>query len=214
VYLFVPREIPRGVVEDSVSAQPPDQLHVVRAANRRRLGTEALQQLDRRWAYGSGGTIDEDVLPDVDLRRPDVRQGIVRTLGTGCGLLLGHVRRHGRERAVLGDRHVLGVSTERALVVPEHSVAGLERRDATADRLDYSRKLSPEDLRSGPCESGEESHEEGPDSPVGAVCPIHRRRANLDEHLVVPGSRLLTSEIRATSGGPYLVWTAAFMPGL
>ena len=42
------------------------------------------------------------------------------------------------------------MSTEGALVVSEHLVADLESRDATADHLDHSRKLIPEDGRSWP----------------------------------------------------------------
>jgi hypothetical protein len=83
------------------------------------------------------------------------------------------------------------MSTERALIVSEHLIADLERTDAAADRLDHSRKLSSQDRRVWPDKPGEESHEEGLGRPVGAVRPVHRRRVNLDEQLVVPGSRLL-----------------------
>ena len=115
----------------------------------------------------------------------------MRTLHTGSGLLIGHARRHGGKRTVLGNRHVLGMSTERTLVVPEHSVAGLKRRDAAADSLDHSGELIAQDRRSWPGEPGEESHEEGLGSPAGAVSPVHGCRVDLDEHLVVLDSRLL-----------------------
>jgi hypothetical protein len=83
------------------------------------------------------------------------------------------------------------MSAERALVVSEHLVADPERRDAAADRLDHARKLSAQDRRPGPDKPGEESHEEGLGSPVGAVRPIHRGRVDLDEQPGVPRSRLL-----------------------
>ena len=40
-----------------------------------------------------------------------------------------------------GNRHVLGMRTERTLVVPEDAVAHLERGDATAHRFDHSSEL-------------------------------------------------------------------------
>src|SRR5271166_6445544 len=118
VLLLVPGEIPGRVVDDPVGAQAPDQLHMASVADRGHVGTQALQQLDRRRADSTGCAVDQDILPAADLCRPDMREGIVRTLGTGSGLLVGHVRRHGRERAVLGNRHVLGVSAERASLYP------------------------------------------------------------------------------------------------
>ena len=190
VCLVVLREVLGRVVDDPVGAQAPHQLHVLRVAGRGHVGTETLQQLDRRRADGSGCAVDEDVLPAPDLRPPDEREGIVRTLGTGSGLLVGHIRRHGREQTVFGNRHVFGMSTERAFVVPEHPVADLEGRDAGADRLDYSCELIPEDRHPWSDESAEQSHDEGLGSPEAAVRPIHRRRVNLDEHLVVSGRRL------------------------
>ena len=129
----------------------------------------------------------------------DEREGVVRALGAGSGLLVGHVRRHGRERTVLGDRQVLGVSTEPALAESEHLVADREGRDAAADRLDHSRELIPEDRRPWPDEPAEEPNEEGLARPEAAVRPIHRRRVDLDEHLVVPdrpARRPLRSEPR------------------
>src|SRR5690348_4009681 len=106
------------------------------------------------------------------------------------------------------------MSTEGALLVSEHLVADPKRRDAAADRLDHARKLSAQDRRPGLDKAGEGSHEERPGSPIGAVRPIHRGRVDLDEQPIVPRSGLLTSEITITSGGPYLVQTAAFIAGV
>jgi hypothetical protein len=59
----------------------------------------------------------------------------VRTLGTGGGLLVGHVRRDGRKRTVFGRRQVFSMRTEPAPVlksaVSEHPLADLEGRHAT-----------------------------------------------------------------------------------
>src|SRR5215212_9661414 len=83
------------------------------------------------------------------------------------------------------------MSTERALVVSEHLLANRERCDATADGLDHSGVLAPQDSRPWPDEPGEQSHEEGLGSPARAVRPIHRRGMNLDQYLVVRDGRLL-----------------------
>jgi hypothetical protein len=66
----------------------------------------------RRGADGSGCAVDEDILPAPDLCRADEREGVVRTLGTGSGLLVGQVRRHGRERTVLGKVEASGHSRQ------------------------------------------------------------------------------------------------------
>ena len=95
--------------------------------------------------------VDEDVLAAADLRRPDVRERVVRAFGAGSGLLVGHVRRHRRDRGVLRDRQVFGMRAEPALDVSEHPVADLEGGDAAADRLDHSRELGPEDARASAC---------------------------------------------------------------
>jgi len=81
--------------------------------------------------------------------------------------------------------------TERALGVSEYPVADLEGRDATADRLHFSRKLIPEDGHPWPDEPRQESHDEGLGRPVMAVRLIHGCRVNLDEQLVVLGRRLV-----------------------
>jgi hypothetical protein len=114
-----------------------------------------LQELDRRRADGAGGAIDQDVLAAPDLGLPDQREGIVRPLGTRCGLLESQVRRHGRERTVFGHRQVLGMGAEPGPVVAEHPIADLEGRDAAADRLDLSGKFIPEDGHPWSCEPGE-----------------------------------------------------------
>jgi hypothetical protein len=99
------------------------------------------------------------------------------------------------------------MSTERAAESdePEHSVADLEGRDVTADSLDSSRKLVPNDRPPWPDEPGEESREEGFTRPEAAIRPVHSRCVNLDEQLVSSAAGFLTSDIWTISGGPYLV---------
>jgi hypothetical protein len=153
-------------------------------------------------------------LPVSDPCRFDVCKGLVRTLGAGSGLLVGQVRRHVRERAVLGNRHVLGMRTERSFVISEYLVADCVSRDATADRFNYTCELVPQNRGPWPAEASEEFHEEGLGRPARAVRAVHCRRMNLDEYLVVPDVGFSISAIRTTSGGPYLVCTAALIRGL
>ena len=109
----------------------------------------------------------------------------MRTLQARRSLLEGHARRDRRDRPVFGDRHVLGVRTEGALVVTEHVVAGSERIDASANRLDGARELRPEDLDLRLDESGEEPDDERLARPVPAIGAVHRRRPHVHEHLAV-----------------------------
>ena len=93
-----------------------------------------------------GRVVDDSVgAPDPGL--PAVREGIMRAFGTGRSLLVSQVRQDGRKRTAFGDRHVFSMSTERAAESDEseHSVADIEGRDVTADRLDSSRKIVPHD---------------------------------------------------------------------
>ena len=109
----------------------------------------ALQELDRRRADGPGRAVDEDCLPAPELCRPYEPERVGRaTLGAGSGLLGDQVRRHGRERAVGGDDHVLGVGPEltptpKARVEPEHPVPDRKGRDAIARSHDIARELDP-----------------------------------------------------------------------
>jgi hypothetical protein len=120
---------------------------------------------------------------------------------------MGQVRRDGRERTVRGNRHIFSMSTKRAAEPdePEYPVADRDRCDTGADRLDFSGELVPQDRPPWLDKPGEESREEGLARTEAAVRPVHGRRVNLDEQLVVLGHRLFTSDIRTTSGRPYLV---------
>jgi hypothetical protein len=61
----------------------------------------------------------------------------------------------------------------------------------TADRFLMTEMIAHIRLIDHSIVPGEESHEEGLGGPAGAVRPIHRRRMNIDEHPIVPDSRLL-----------------------
>ena len=191
VGLVVLGEVLRRVVDDLAGTQPPDQLHMFSTADRGDVDIQTRQQLHRRRADGSGCAVNEDILPASDPGRPDGRQGIVRTLHAGSRLLVGEVRRHVCERAVLGNRHVLGMSTVWPLVVSEHLVADLKGSDTTADRVDHAGKLVAENRRAWPDKPGEKSHEEGVRSPACAVGPVHRHCVDPHQHVMIAGDRPL-----------------------
>ena len=91
--------------------------------------------------------------------------------------------------AVLGHRQVLGVSTERALDVPEHPVADGEPSDRTSDLLDLAGELVPEDRRLGLSEAAEQPDDDRLAGAVAAVGAVHRRCMDLDQHVVVTDLR-------------------------
>ena len=140
----------------------------------------------------------------------------MRSLSAGSSLGIGQVRRHGR-KAVLQEWPCIRHDHRMYGRCIEHSVADLEGYYSAANFFDDSGKLLPK-LPPVAAEASKESHDEWLCSPETTICPIHRRRVNLDEHLVVFDRRLSTSEIRTTSGGPYLVdcclhrWTVATGP--
>jgi hypothetical protein len=106
------------------------------------------------------------------------------------GLLVGHVGRHRRDRTVLGNRHVLGMSAERASLYP--NTLSPTPNDATP--LPTASTTPANSVpRTGDrgLISPVRNLMKGPGSPVGAVRPVHRRRVDLDEHPDVPRSRLL-----------------------
>jgi hypothetical protein len=109
--------------------------------------------------------------------------------------------------------------TEPVPAEAEHPLADLEGRDATADRLDLSRELVPEDRHPWPEKPVEEAIDEGLGRPHAAVGPVHRGRVNLDEHLVVLGRRLVhlcdPNHVRRTVSGVHCClhgWTVATPP--
>ena len=112
-------------------------------------------------------------------------------LGARGGLGIGQVGRHGREGRVLRDRQVLGVGSERALVVAEHVLADRECRDAASDLRDAPGELTSQTPRAGPEQPGEQPHEEGLGGPTGAVGPVDGCGMDLDEHVGDSNGRLV-----------------------
>ena len=92
-------------------------------------------------------------------------------------------------RAVFRNGHVFGMTTECTVVVSEHSVADLEGCHG-APTSSTSGELIAEDCQPWPDNASKESHDKWLCSPETTICPIHRGRMNLDEHLVVSDRRL------------------------
>jgi hypothetical protein len=90
------------------------------------------------------------------------------------------------QRSVFADGQVLRVGPADSVVVPEHSITDGRGRDARADGLDLSGELVAEDRHPRAHEPCEDPGKERLSSPEAAVCAVHRRRVDLDEHLVVP----------------------------
>jgi len=191
VPLVILREVRRLVVDDSVGSQALDQGHVRGSAHRGYIGSEALGDLDRRRADGSGCAVDQDVVFRLDLCAPQHAERIVRALGTRSGLLERRVCGDVRDQTPGLDGHVLGVRSECAFAVAAHPVAQPERRNAAADLLDFAREFGSEDGDLWPREATEEPDWERGSSAIAAVRPIDGGGANPDDELVVSGSRFV-----------------------
>ena len=127
------REVVLGVVDDVVSPDGADPLHVAAAAHAGHLGAERLGDLDGERAHATRRTIDEDLLARLNLAV--VAEKLQRGGGGnahGRGLLEGDVRWLPNEM-VLGRGHVLG---EGALAPAEDLVACSKSLHVLADRLD------------------------------------------------------------------------------
>ena len=127
------------------------------------------------------------------------------------GLRVGQARRDPGQRSVLTDGQVLRVGAAAVSSYPntrsptaKHVTLGPTASTCPANSLPRIVTRG----RDEPCEGPGEERRSTPEPAVGAV---HRRRVDLDEHLVVPGAGVGTSITRTTSGGPYRVCTAAFI---
>jgi hypothetical protein len=109
----------------------------------------------------------------------------VGAFGGRGGLRIGQVRRDRGQRGVLANGQVLRVGTAGGVVVPEHPVTDGEGRHGRADGCDLSSELIAQDRHPWPHQPGEDPDEERLGPPDAAVGAVHRRRVDIDEHLVV-----------------------------
>src|ERR1700674_3824052 len=135
-------EILLGVVDDVVSADRADHVHVPRAAHAGDFGAERFGNLHGEAAEASGRSVDQDFVTWLDLAL------IAKQLeGGGCrhpdgrGLLEREVGRLGHEGALCCP----GVLGKGARAPAEHLIAGSELRDVLADRLDRPRDIRSRD---------------------------------------------------------------------
>ena len=94
---------------------------------------------------------------------------------------------------------------------PEHPIADLEGRDPVADRLDLTGELGAEDLRARSPKPQEQPVDPRPGRPQAQsvwFTVVVRTLTSTSRSLTAGFS---TSMTRTTSGGPYLVRTAALM---
>src|SRR5437899_8243019 len=131
VVAFLPLgEVLPGVVDDMVSADRSNHVHVPRTAHPGHLRAERLRDLHRERSEASGGTVDQDLLTWLDL--PLIAKQLEGGGGgypNGRGLLEREVRRFCHE--VIGrGAHVRGKG---ARAPAEHLIAWLQLRHAIAD---------------------------------------------------------------------------------
>lgn len=184
--LWVLREIFRRAIDDPFGTQAEHKVRVLGIADSGDPRAKLPQDLDSRRADRSGCAVDEHALPALDLRLGDERERVVRTFGARGDLLVAHVRGDRGDRPSSRHRHVLGVRAEPELAEAEHAIADLEGCDSSADRLDLSGELGPQDGRLRPEEPAEEADDPWFGRSEAAVGAIDGRCVNADEHLVVP----------------------------
>src|SRR5664280_3622304 len=210
VLVVVLREFHRVAVDDPVGPQPAHELDVRRPAHGGYPRAEVREQLDGGAADRARRAVDEHILAAADAGLPDDGQRVVRTLGARGDVLEGQTAGDCRDRPVLRDRQELGMRAE-PRAVAEHPVSGGEPGHPRADGLDDPRELVAEIVARGRT------------SPVSARMTngFAARKPQSVRFTVVactatrtspgPTSWTGTSVMCTTSGGPYVVRTAALM---
>src|SRR5207244_9011370 len=88
VTLSAPGEVLSRVIDDMIGAYRSDQLHVCGAANGGHVGSERLRDLDREGAHASSRTVDQDLLPSLQLSDVAKRLQCGHSRdGDSCGLI-------------------------------------------------------------------------------------------------------------------------------
>ena len=100
-------------------------------------------------------------MPALDIRSSDEAKSIVRTLGAGHDLLIGHVCWHRGQRTLFGHSHILGMRPIIGVIVSKYPIANRKRRDIPANCLNFTGKLVSED----PVSWSEEAEEDSPEDP-------------------------------------------------
>ena len=145
-------------------------------------------------ADGSGRAVDENPAPSTEICLLQTHERIERSVADRCSLHEAHTGRHVLDSGARRHRDELSVCPEPEPSQSEDVVTDREVADGRADRPDLSGKLSAKDPLPRPPEAKDQAAEEIGDeaaTPVGFasmdVRPGDRRRADLDEHLVLFG---------------------------
>ena len=188
------RVIHLGVVDHVVGAEGVDEVDLRGAADAGHLGSHRLRDLDRERTDVAGRAVDQDPVPRLD--RPSVAQPEsldredrgVRKRGR---VVERHARRQQLE-SLLPSAHVLGEGASMLAVreqVREDRVARLEAGHARPDRLDDAGDVDPDAMVPRRAEPDEQPGERGSRAEAVEVGPVHGRRTDADEDLVVVRDR-------------------------
>ena len=200
------------VVDDPVGTERPDELDVLRVADRGDVGAEVLPELDRGGTHRTRRTVDDDLLPLSHVHVLQARQRRERPVGDCCRLLEAHTGRFVRDSGGLRYGDVLRVCTEPVPAGSEDVVTDRELAHGSADRNDLSREVAAGQSLLRSQESGTEETPEKWACPANvAVGPVDRRRMDLDEDFVVLGhgpldvreSQNLRRPISVVDNGPH-----------
>ena len=170
------------------------------AVHRGHLGAVIPSDLHARGADAAARAFDQHPFARLDLCLAQEVQRLQPAGGHGRGLVAGDIGRHSRQHAVarlFGQTTILGVSAEPETGGAEDAVPRLEPVDTRAHRLDLAGKLlAQHDGLARLAQAEVEAHGNRQEhrklhAARLAVAGGHRRRAHLDEHLVILGDRLV-----------------------
>ena len=213
-------EILPGVIDHLTRPQRFHQFQVCAAAHPGHVGPEvAAGKLDRIRADRAGSAVNQDFLSGLDFSLFETLPGCHPCAGDGGGLLVGEIGRFERQHPVFGQAFVLGIAAKiDGEGGGENRVAGFEAGHLPADGFNFPGQFHPQDRAFGSAPSQDKTRHELLPARDGQVETAHDRVADgdgggmdFDQHFPVPGRGFFHSLSRSTSGGPYFVYTIAFI---
>src|SRR5438132_3990726 len=139
IVLSTLRKIFQGVINDVICADGSDHGNVPRTANARNISAERLGDLHSERAHASCRTVDQDLLPRLNLSLAKTLQGGESRQGYRSRLLKRRVIRF-HDQCRLGSICILGKGPA---AQAEDRIARLELRYVTANRFDLARHITP-----------------------------------------------------------------------
>jgi len=133
--------------------------------------------------------VHKDPLTAPEPSPPQAREGQDRAVADRRPLLEGVAARQLRDRRSLAHADELRVRAETIRVDAEHALAGRELHHRRAHRFDLTGELATENRPARTPQAAEAANEHRAGITKTAVRPVHGRRADANEHLVIARPR-------------------------